>query len=75
MAPPAIDLHGVETREDYTSTCAPLRKKDERMRREAVALLAPFERSAEPLYPHQTPRGMKTVEYWQGTNRTAIVCS
>ena len=75
VAPPAIDLHGVVTREGYTPTCVPLRKKDERMRREAVALLAPFEISAEPAYPRQTPRGMKAVEYWQGTNRTAIVCS
>jgi len=75
VAPPAIDLHGVVTREDYTSTCAPLGKKDEHMRREAVALLSPFEIAAEPAYPHQTPHGMKTVEYWQGTNRTAIVCS
>ena len=75
VAPPAIDLHGSVTREDYTSVCAPLRKKDERMRREAVSLLAPFEVAAEPAYPHQTPRGMKAVEYWQGTNRTAIVCS
>ena len=75
VAPPAVDVHGAVTREDYTSTCAPLRKKDGRMRREAVALLAPFEVAAEPLSPHQTPRGMKAVEYWQGTNRAAIVCS
>ena len=75
VAPPAIDLHGSVTREDYTSVCAPLRKKDERMRREAVSLLAPFDVAAEPACPHQTPRGMKAVEYWQGTNRTAIVCS
>ena len=75
VAPPPVDLHGVVTREEYTSACAPLRKKDERTRREAVAHLSPFEIAAEPAYPRQTPRGMKTVEYWQGTNRTAIVCS
>ena len=75
VAPPAIGLHDAETRVDYTAGCAPLKKKDERMRREAVSLLAPFEISAEPLSPRQNLRGMKAVEYWQGTNRTAIVCS
>ena len=75
VAPPAVDEHGVETRVDYTEGCAPLRKKDARRRREAVAVLAPAEISEEPRAPRFMPRGMKHVEYWQGTNRNAIVCS
>ena len=75
VAPPATDEHGVETREDYSASCAPLKKKDARRRRDAVELLAPMDIADESRAPRFLPRGMKQVEYWQGTNRTAIVCS
>ena len=75
VAPPAVDERGVETREDYTASCAPLNKKDDRRRRDAVELLAPVDIADESRAPRFLPRGMKHVEYWQGTNRAAIVCS
>ena len=75
VAPPSIDAHEPETRVAYTSSCAPLDRRDLRRRRDSVALLAPFEPAPKALPPRQNPRGMKHVEYWQGTNRTAIVCT
>ena len=75
VAPPAVDEHGVETRVKYTESCVPLKKKDEVRRRAAVALLSPIETAEVSREPRQLPRGMKRVEYWQGTNRTAIVCA
>ena len=75
VAPPYANMDGVQTRVEYTASCAPLRKKDEKGRRAAVANLAPFDLDVEARSPRQMPRGMKDVEYWQGTNRTAIVCS
>ena len=72
---PAIDEHAVETRVDYSKTCVPLSRKDLRHRRAAVVALAPFEPALEARSPRQMPRGMKQVEYWQGTNRSAIVCA
>ena len=75
VAPPYANIDGVQTRVEYTASCAPLRKKDEKGRRAAVANLAPFDIDVEARSPRQVPRGMKDVEYWQGTNRTAIVCA
>lgn len=75
VAPPYADVDGVQTRVEYTESCARLRKKDEKGRRCAVSNLAPFDIDADPRSPRQLPRGMKDVEYWQGTNRTAIICS
>lgn len=75
FAPPYADLDGVQTRVEYTASCAPLRKKDEKGRRDAVSNLAPFDIDVVARSPRQLPRGMKDVEYWQGTNRTAIICS
>ena len=73
FAPPYVD--GVQTRVEYTASCARLRKKDEKGRRDAVSNLAPFDIDVVARSPRQLPRGMKDVEYWQGTNRTAIICS
>ena len=75
VAPPAIGAHETETRIDYTASCVPLGRRDLLRRRDAVALLAPFEPDLEARPPRQQSRGMKSVEYWQGTNRTAIVCT
>ena len=75
FAPPSIDVDGAQTRVEYTASCATLRKKDENGRRAAVENLAPFDIDVAARAPRQLPRGMKDVEYWQGTNRSAIVCS
>ena len=75
FAPPSVDVDGAQTRVEYTASCATLRKKDENGRRAAVENLAPFDIDVAARAPRQLPRGMKDVEYWQGTNRSAIVCS
>ena len=75
VAPPYADIDGVQTRVEYTESCAALKKKDEKGRRAAVANLAPFDIDVEARSPRQLPRGMKDVEYWNGTNRSAIVCA
>ena len=75
VAPPAIGAHVTETRVAYTESCVPMKlnRRDPSRRRSAVALLSPFEPAPEACPPRQQPRGMKRVEYWQGTNRSAIV--
>ena len=76
IVPPSIEVHEPVTRVEYTASCVPLNRRDSPLRRrDAVARLVPFEPAPEALPPRQQPRGMKRVEYWQGTNRTAIVCS
>ena len=75
VVPPAVDEHSVETRVRYTEGCVPLKKKDAVRRRAAVALLSPVALADSPQPPRQMPRGMKNVEYWQGTNMSAIVCA
>ena len=77
VAPPAIGAHVTETRVAYTESCVPMKlnRRDPSRRRSAVALLSPFEPAPEACPPRQQPRGMKSVEYWQGTNRSAIVCT
>ncbi|MBR2839678.1 MAG: hypothetical protein IKE55_12900, partial [Kiritimatiellae bacterium] len=52
---PAVEAHATETRVDYTRACVPLRRKDLRRRRAAVAALAPFEPAAEARPPRQPP--------------------
>ncbi|MBO7683441.1 MAG: hypothetical protein J6T51_01800, partial [Kiritimatiellae bacterium] len=75
VAPPSIGEHEPVTRVEYTALCVPLGRRDLRRRRDAVVRLAPFEPDPKARPPRQPPRGMKRVEYWQGTNRTAIVCT
>jgi len=43
--------------------------------RTAAAALSPVVLSEKETRPHQLPRGFKDVDYWQGTNRTTIVCT
>ena len=75
VAPPYADVDGVQTRMEYTASCAPLKKKDGKGRRAAVAALAPVDIDVDARSPRQMPRGMDDVEYWNGTNRSAIVCA
>ena len=63
------------TRTAYAAECKTIARRDERVRRLAIAALSPVEIASEPLRPKQTPRHYKRVEYLQGTNRTAIVCA
>lgn len=49
-------------------------KKLDEVRR-AIDPLSPIEIALEPKPIRRLPRGYKDVDYWQGTNRSAIVCA
>lgn len=63
------------TRVDFSKAARPIKKRDEAARRNAIRELSPVEIVDEPEAPRQLPRGYKDVDYWQGTNHTAIVCA
>lgn len=73
--PPDGSCDSEMTRVDFAKTARPIRKRDEAARRNAIRELSPVEIADEPEAPRQLPRGYKDVDYWQGTNRTAIVCA
>ena len=74
MLPPALSGESLtRTRYETELVAADKRKIDHVAA--MVNCLSPIEPAAEPERPHQTPRGLKDVRFWQGTNTTAIVCS
>ena len=62
------------TRETYVANIAPIRLKDEDLRRDAADALSPFPIAEDSTAPRIPVRGMKNVEYLHGTNTTAVVC-
>lgn len=73
---PEIDDNSVESRLDYTKNCVAMKKKDKRRIRDAISRLAPpIELSEKGVPPRQMCRGYKDIDYWQGTNTSAIVCT
>lgn len=73
--PPLADLSVTETRTDYGRHQATLVKKDKRLLREALKVLSPVELAEKGVPPRQKLRGYDDVDYWQGTNTSAIVCA
>lgn len=73
--PSSLSEDATVTRADYVRSAGPVARKDWRNRRRAVELLSPVEIAEGPERPRQCPRGFDDVEYWQGTNETAIVCA
>ena len=73
--PQEVSEDSVVTRAAYVRSAVPVKRDDVERRRRAVALLSPVEVAEEPARPRQLPRGFRDVEYWQGTNETAIVCA
>lgn len=63
------------TRDAYAKGRVAIAKRQKEAVREAVAALAPFDLPEKPTRPRQLPRGYKTVDYWHGTNTSAIVCA
>ena len=43
--------------------------------RDAIGLLSPVQPSERGVPPRQPCRGFKDVDYWHGTNETAVVCT
>ena len=50
-------------------------KRDEKGLFDAISILSPVEVAEVPIAPRQLPHGYKNVDYWQGTNTSAVVCS
>ena len=73
--PQEISESSVSTRAEYVRSAGPVKRDDLERRRRAVELLSPVEVAEEPERPRQRPRGFRDVEYWQGTNETAVVCA
>lgn len=63
------------TREAYMAALKPIDKRDKEAVRKAVAALSPVETPEKETRPRRLPRGFKDVDYWQGTNTSAIVCA
>ena len=77
VVPPSFD-EATRTRAAYAEDRVLLDRKDKSigdLRTLAVARLAPLELPKEPESPRQQVRGLDEVLYYQGTNRTAIVCA
>lgn len=76
VLPPEGDAaRSVATRKAYIAGRVRIDPRDKQAVRTAVAALSPVEVPEKEARPHQMPRGCKDLDYWQGTNRTAIVCA
>ena len=76
VLPPAGEAaRSTATRGVYAAGRVKIDKRDKLAVKTAVAALSPVELPEKETRPHQQPRGYKDVDYWQGTNRSAIVCA
>ena len=75
VRPPALASEAAETRVRYVAACVPIDRRKRPQVREAISCLAPIEIAECPTPPRQLPRGFDDVDYWQGTNQSAIVCA
>ena len=75
IAPPPVEINGAETRTAYGMTEVKIGKDDLKPLRHAIGNLSPVELAEKPLSPRQAVRGYDDVDYWQGTNATALVCA
>ena len=75
VRPPALVSGAAETRVRYVSLCVPIDRRKRPQVREAIERLSPIEIADRPAPPRQLPRGFADVDYWQGTNETALVCA
>jgi hypothetical protein len=72
--PPALTGEKA-TRSRYETELVTSDRRDAGQLAAMVQCLSPIEPAVEFARPRQTPRGLKDVRFWQGTNTTAIVCS
>lgn len=74
VLPPALS-GGTATRVGYASQRVVADRKNDTHLARMIDALSPVQPSAEYELPRYLPRGVADVRYWQGTNRTVLVCS
>ena len=83
VAPPAVDDDATVTRVDYDVGTVAFDKKKAVAKsgpqatafRSAIEMLSPVEPAKRGAPPRQMCRGYDDIDYWQGTNESAIVCA
>ena len=75
LPPEGEAARSTATRQDYVAGRVKIDRRDLKAVRTAAAALSPIELAEKETRPHQQPRGFKDVDYWQGTNRSVIVCT
>ena len=77
VAPPAMAAtrESTMTRLDYAEGRVLIDRRDMKSLRFAIEALSPVEIPEESSRPRRMPRGFKDVDYWHGTNTSAIVCA
>lgn len=82
--PPSVDAGGSATRTAYSAEAVAFDRRKAVARdggthavafRSAISLLSPFLPSERGVPPRQMPRGYADVDYWHGTNESAVVCT
>ena len=75
-APPLLHARESEiTRTACAARRTPIDRRDKVAVRAAAEALSPFPLAEKESRPRQLPRGFKDVDYWHGTNTSAIVCA
>lgn len=75
LPPAGPEAEAVSTRVGYVRTRTPIDKRDKAALRTAIAALSPVEIPEKESRPRRLPRGFRDIDYWQGTNTSAIVCA
>lgn len=76
IQPPSVISESSQlTRSSYTRSSGAMKADDLPSRRRAISLISPVEIADESEKMRITPNDFKKVEFWHGTNRTAIVCA
>ena len=76
VLPPALSSAPPETRRVYVAGLVPFDwRKDEARLFDAIDKLSPVEPCEDFSRPRRRPKGFRDVRYYQGTNKTAIVCA
>lgn len=75
VRPPVVAAEAAVTREAYVTSCVPVDRKKRVQVRDAIASLSPVALAERPSPSRQLPRGFADVDYWQGTNTSALVCA
>ena len=73
--PVVIDDAAPVTRVEHAERSIAIKHRDIDHVREAAAMIAPIELAEKGRPPEQTPRWYADVDYWQGTNKSTIVCA
>ena len=83
VAPPSVGVDETVTRVGYEAEAVRFDRRKAVAKsgpqavafRGAIGLLSPFEPAERGVPPRQMCRGYKDIDYWQGTNESAVVCA